>query len=179
MLHSPMVEDRFKQLVHYVCSTCADDTAKLGAVKLNKILWLADLNSYYHLEHPITNSRYVKRRFGPVPSRVVGALRELELEGALIVRSAPHFGKRKTEYIVRKPAGVSFLSPEEKEIVDRVIAWVTEHHTATSISNWSHDHIWRAAQDGEEIPHFTVFANPGEITDEDREWARLKLATES
>lgn len=174
-----MVEDRFKQLVHYVCWACADDPTKLGAVKLNKVLWLSDLNSYYHLKRPITNSRYVKRQFGPVPSRVVPVLRELELEGVLTIRSADHFGKRKKEYIVRRQAGADFLSPEEKEIVDRVIAWVTERHTAKSISNLSHDHIWKAAKDGEEIPHFTVFANPEEITDEDREWARLQLETGS
>jgi len=170
---------RFKKLVHYVCWQCADDPTKLGAVKLNKVLWLADLNSYYHLDKPITNARYVKRQYGPVPSRVVEVLRELELEGALVVRSVDHFGKRKKEFIVRHGADADFLSPEEKEIVDQVIAWVTERHTAISISNWSHDHIWQAAKDGEEIPHFTVFANPGEITDEDRTWARLQLENES
>jgi len=170
--------NRFKKLVHYVCSQCADDPTKLGAVKLNKALWLSDLTSYYNLGAPITDSRYVKRQYGPVPSGVVPVLRELELEGVLTVRSVEHFGKPKKEFIVRKPAEESFLSLEEKEIVDQIIAWVTERHTAISISNWSHDHIWQAAKDGEEIPHFTVFANPGKITDEDREWANTKLEGE-
>jgi len=163
---------------HYVCSQCADDPTKLGAVKLNKALWLSDLTSYYNLGAPITDSRYVKRQYGPVPSGVVPVLRELELEGVLTVRSVEHFGKPKKEFIVRKPAEESFLSLEEKEIVDQILAWVTERHTAISISNWSHDHIWQAAKDGEEIPHFTVFANPGKITDEDREWANTKLEGE-
>lgn len=172
-------EDRFKQLVHYVCSIYAGDPTKLGSVKLNKALWLADLLSYYHLGEPITNARYVKRQFGPVPTKVLPALRELESEGVLIAQDTEHFGWRKKEFIVHRLSTGEFLSAEEKQLVDQAVAWVAESHTATSISNWSHDHIWRTARDGEEIPHFTVFANPGKITDEDREWARLKLESES
>ena len=151
---------RFKQLVHYVCSKCADDPTKLGAVKLNKALWLSDLNAYYHLGEPITSSRYVRRQFGPVPGRIMPVLRELETEGKLEVRTAEFYGKEKKEFIVLSRADANFLTEEQKQIVDRMIEIVTEKHTATSISNLSHDHIWHAAADGEEIPHYTVFANP-------------------
>jgi hypothetical protein len=167
--------DRFKSLVHYVCSLSSADPTKLGAVQLNKALWLSDLKSYYQLGHPITKARYVKRQYGPVPSAIVPVLRELQQEGVLTVRDANHFGKRKKEFIVHKGASSDFLSPEEKTIVNDVVAFVTEEHTGSSISEKSHDHIWKAAEDGEELPLFTVFARPGKITDEDREWARLML----
>ena len=61
---------KFKKLVHYVCSQCSGDVSKLGAVKLNKALWLSDLVAYYQLGQPITSARYVKRQFGPVPSQL-------------------------------------------------------------------------------------------------------------
>ncbi|HEV2493248.1 MAG TPA: Panacea domain-containing protein [Terriglobia bacterium] len=169
---------KFKQLVHYVCSRRSDNPSSLGAVKLNKTLWLSDLASFYTLGHPITGARYVKRQFGPVPTPILPTLRELESEGVLTITEADHYGKRKTEYVVNLPATDEFLSPEERGIVERMIRFVCEEHTAASISEASHDHIWKAAEDGEEIPLFTVFAQPGKITEEEREWARMTLEAE-
>jgi len=166
---------KFKSLVHYICWRCSGDPSKLGSVKLNKTLWLSDLAAYYHRGHPITGARYVKRKFGAVPKAILPVLDDLETEGVLTVRDAEHYGKRKREYIVHKDASSDFLLPDEREIVERMIEIVCEGHTATSISEASHDHIWKAAEEGEEIPHFTVFANPGEITADDWEWARLQL----
>jgi hypothetical protein len=167
--------NRFKKLVHYVCSKCANDPSKLGAVKLNKALWLSDLRSYYKYGHPITPVRYVKREFGPGPSPILPVLRELQQEGVLSINTVDHFGKPKREFIVHKPASSDFLNDDERQIVDQAVIFVTERHTAASISEFSHDPIWTAAEDGEEIPHFTVFANPAEVTAEDREWAQLKI----
>jgi Protein of unknown function (DUF4065) len=167
--------NRFKKLVHYVCSQCADDPAKLGATKLNKTLWISDLRSYYETGKPITPARYVKREFGPVPSSIMPVLQELQREGALTVKTVDHFGKSKREFIVRQKQSGDFLADNEKQIVDETIKYVTEKHTAVTISKMSHDHIWQAAEDGEEIPHYTVFANPDEVTEEELEWAELKL----
>jgi DNA-binding PadR family transcriptional regulator len=170
--------NRFKDLVHYVCTLCAADPTKLGAVQLNKALWLSDLRSYYQLGHAITKARYVKQKFGPVPSSITPVLNELQRDGILTVRAADHFGKKKREFIVNRKASSDFLSSEENQIVKDVVSYVTEEHTATSISKESHDHIWKAAIDGEELPLYTVFAVPGTITDEEREWAQLMLENE-
>jgi hypothetical protein len=166
---------KFKTLVHYVCSQRADSPATLGAVKLNKILWLSDLKAFYKLGQSITGARYIKRQFGPVPAAILPVLAELENEGVLTIRNVEHFGKQKKEYIVHQYASDDFLLPEELKIVKKTINIVCDEHTATSISYASHDHIWKAAEDGEEIPHFTVFAQPGSITAADREWARMQL----
>jgi len=168
--------EKFKALVHYVCWRSSDDPSKLGAVKLNKTLWLSDLTAYYHLGKPITGARYIKRQFGPVPAAILPVLTELEDEGVLTIRDAKLYGKRKKEYIVHRDASADFMLPEECKLVESAISVVCEMHTATSISEASHDHIWKAAIDGETIPHFTVFAIPGEITEEEREWAQKQLA---
>jgi len=171
---------KFKSLVHYVVARRAKAPETLGAIKLNKILWLSDFMSYYRTGKPITTSRYIKRQFGPVPASVKPVLRELEREGVLTVTDASHFGKRKTEYQVHSTeVDMSVFTQEEIDLVNSVIDHVCDDHTAKSISEASHDHIWQAAADGEEIPLFTVFAQPGEITDADREWARKKLEEES
>jgi len=166
---------KFKSLVHYVCWRCSDDPTKLGSVKLNKSLWLSDLGAYYDLGQPITGARYIKRQYGPVPAPILPILAELENDGALTVRDTTHFGRQKREYFVHRAASSDFLSSAEREIVEDMIAFVCKEHTASSISEASHDHIWKAAADGEEIPHFTVFARPGILTEDEREWARNEL----
>lgn len=113
-----------------------------------------------------------------MPARILPVLRELEDEGAISVRDALHFGKRKKEYIVHVPVSEDFLSREELEIVRSVIRYVCDEHTAKSVSDASHDHIWKVAEDGELIPHFTVFAKPGKITEEHRKWAHEQLEYE-
>ena len=170
---------KFKSLVYHIVSRRRNCPITLGAVKLNKILWLSDLTAFYYRGRSITNARYVKQQFGPVPVSVMPILRELEREGAITISEVDHFGKRKTEYIVHKPAPLGVLDLNDMKIVDGVIEEVCDHHTAKSISDASHNHIWEAAADGEEIPLYTVFARPGRITDADRQWAQVKLEEET
>jgi hypothetical protein len=172
-----MRSTKFKSLVHYICARRNDNPTSLGAVKLNKILWLSDLSSFYENGSAITESRYIKREFGPVPARIMPVLKELEKEGVLSVRDTHIYDKQKKEYVVYAANNGAFMRPEEKAIVDRVIDHVCDEHTAASVSEATHDHIWRAAEPGEELPLFTVFARPGVITESEREWAQLQLET--
>jgi hypothetical protein len=158
---------KFKNLVHYICAQRSSDPSSLGAVKLNKILWLSDFRAYYRLGDSITGARYVKRQFGPVPHQIMPVLKELQSEGAIEIRDVLHFGKPKKEYVARYE--------EEKEIIDKTIKLICEDHTAASISEVSHDHVWKAAEDGEEIPYYTVFSVPGKITADELEWAKMQL----
>jgi len=170
--------NRFKALVHYTCSQRQADPDSLGAVKLNKILWLSDMVAYAELGKSITGARYVKRQHGPVPHQILPILAELENEKVLKV-SEERFPKfRKKVYTVYHTRTGEFLNPEEKGIVDSTIRMVCEEHTAGSISRGSHDDVWKVAADGEEIPYFTVFSRRGEITAEDRDWARQQLSKE-
>ena len=78
--------DRFKELVHYVCHHC-DDTRKMGAIKLNKILWCADTYAYRLYGRTISGeTAYIKRQHGPVPKRIVATLKDLEQEGLIKIR---------------------------------------------------------------------------------------------
>lgn len=168
---------KFKNLVHYICWKCSDNPSRLGSVKLNKALWLADLSAYYNTGNSLTGARYVKRQFGPVPRAILPTLQELERDGIIEIRNVRHYQYQKKEFSVKSPPA-KFLTDLERKIVDEVIGIVCDQHTATSISELSHDHIWKSAKEGEDIPAFTVFAVPGDITDEEREWARMELEAE-
>jgi len=169
---------KFKNLVHYICWKCSDDPSKLGSVKLNKTLWLSDLSAYYNTGDSLTGARYVKRQFGPVPRAILPTLQELERDGILKTRDVRHYQYQKKEFLVTAPPP-NFLTDSERKLVDVTIEIVCDQHTATSISAFSHDHIWQSAKDGEEIPAFTVFAVPGDITNDEREWAKMELEAET
>lgn len=167
----PFDREKFKSLVHYICWKAGDDPAKLGAIKLNKICWLADFGAFYATDQSITDARYVRRKFGPVPSAIQQVLQELKLEGALSIYEVEFHGHSKREFISLKPPNMSRFTDRELSYVDLATQFVCEKHTASSISDASHDHIWKAAADGEEIPYFTMFAKPGKITEHELEWA--------
>ena len=167
--------EKFKAAAHYVCWRCKANPSKLGAVKLNKALWVSDFTAYYNSGSAITGAGYVKRQYGPVPRVILPVLKELEESGALVVRDSRFHGFSKKEFVVLTEPDVSKFDKEELKIIDAAIRLVCEKHTAKSISAQSHDHIWHVAEDGEEIPYFTIFAVPGEITDDEREWARQEL----
>lgn len=166
---------KFKQLVHYVCYRRADKPSTLGATKLNKIMWLSDFLAFRDLGQSITGARYVKREFGPVPHQILPILNELQQEGVVKVTHTHYHGYDKASYKAFIPISNDFLSPEEADLVEGVIAFVCDENTATSISQKSHDDVWKMAEDGEEMPYFTIFANRGEITPEEREWAQFQL----
>jgi|SRR5580658_618473 Protein of unknown function (DUF4065) len=167
--------EKFKSLVHYICWRCADPT-KLGAVKLNKVLWRADFRAYLELGEAVTGDRYVKRQYGPVPASILGALRELEVEGKLSIREVEYYDNPKKEFFALNRPDLSLFTPDEISLIDEAIEYVTEKHTARSISEESHDRIWELARIGEEIPYYTVFSKPAEITVDDIEWAKTKIA---
>jgi|SRR5690349_8161510 len=166
--------DKFKSLVHYVCWRCSEDPSRLGAVKLNKILWAADFAYYYEHGKPITGAGYIKRQFGPVPRAILSVLKELQSEGSLNIREVPFHGYKKKEFIADQPQATD-LDDDERQIVDAAISLICDEHTAKSISQRSHDHVWRVADDGEEIPYFTTFSIPGEISEDELEWAKQEL----
>ena len=170
-----MNREKFKQMVHYVCWKCTADPDKLGAIKLNKILWLADFAHYYQTGHPISGARYVRRQFGPVPSAIVPVVRELVQERSLAYSQVDFLGHDKAEYRALRAPNMDGFDSEELEQLDSVIDLVCDGHTARSISEATHDHVWHAAADGEEIPYYTIFARPGKITDDELEWAQTVL----
>ena len=161
---------KFTELVHYVIGK-QGNPRKLGATKLNKILWYADTFAYRATGETITGERYVKRQYGPVPKKILATVESLERRGRILVREAGVPGRAR-EFVSLSDADVTVFSEKELSIVDVVIEHICNEHTASSISEMSHDKIWDIAELGEEIPIFAVLAGrPGVVTKEDRKWA--------
>jgi hypothetical protein len=166
---------KFNALVHYTCWKCQDPT-KLGAVKLNKVLWYTDTSAFVQTGKAVTGAKYVKRQFGPVPAAIVPVLNELANEGKLAIRETDFFGRPKREFFAIIPPDISAFTADEVSLADEVIDIICNGHTAGSISEATHNRIWKLAELGEEIPYSAVLAvDLGEVTEDDVRWVRGKM----
>lgn len=155
---------KLENAVHYIVSKCCN-SKKLGAVKLNKILWYADARSYLKTGRPITGVSYIKKRFGPVPCDVDDAQKKLKSQGKIRVTESNPNGFRQKQFVSLKEPDVSSFNKKEIEELDETITIIRDRHTASSISKLSHDIVWKAAKTGEKIPFCAVYASrPIEIT---------------
>jgi hypothetical protein len=170
-----MNEQKLKELVHYICHTVRDPS-KLGKTKLNKILFYSDFQSYLDTGESVTGETYVKFQHGPVSENIEEVIADLESEGVLVTREVKHHGYTKKEYISLQEPNLDRFSGREISITESVTQDICEDHTASSISDFSHNHIWEAAQIGEEIPYEAALVYQlGEIEPEDMEWAKEEI----
>lgn len=163
------MDKKFKDCVHYIC---AHGRASLGAIKLNKILWFLDASAYIETGRSVTGSKYVRRKNGPVPKRILRALEELEAEGKIAIGESQVGPYKKKDFVSLTDPDTSRITKEEMEMMNFLICDICDNHTANSISDATHDIIWEAAMEGEEIPlEATLASLVGEITEAHIAWA--------
>ena len=172
--------ERAKNVVHYICAQCPN-SRKLGAVKLNKILWYVDTLFYANNGQSLTNLRYIKMRLGPVPQDIRIILNQMEKDKTItITRADPNLPAGKYNawmYQANGDPDMSSFTPEEKKLLDGVILSIRDYHTSDSISELSHNWAWDIAQMGEEIPVGTCLIEDFVMPDEeDKKWAARLLA---
>lgn len=158
--------ETFKKIVLYVCAST--EPSKLGAVKLHKVLYFADMLAYASRGRSLTGETYVRQAFGPTARRLLPVLAELESAGLLEINEVDFYGYKKKEFRAKSRPE---LGGFETRLLEDVLAFVTRM-TANEISDFTHDKVWQMLENGEPIPYHTVFLwFPVEITDEDRAWA--------
>ena len=162
---------RLKTLVHYICTRCRRDPSQLGAVKLHKILWFADGQTYARLGKAIIGEDYTREADGPMAVHLPAALRELEREGHLSA-------EKHCEYLATGAPDISFLSEGEKQILDEAIDDDTLDHPAgfEVRDSSSHRNLWEIAQVGEHIPYQQQLVSRFlPLTEEDQQWIQSEL----
>lgn len=170
-----MSADKFKAVTHYIIERCKN--SELGNVKLNKILWYVDTIAYRETGVSVTGSRYLKRKYGPVPERILATLGQLRDEEQIHIRKHPVGSYKRTEYIPLTSPTAEQFSSNEMELIDLIADTICTGHTANSISEQSHDIVWESALDGENIPiEATLVAMDGSYDDQVITWANEKLS---
>lgn len=143
--------DRFKHLVHYVLWYFKHylQNSKLGYVKLNKILWILDAYSRCNAGRSLSGeSYYIKRRWGPVPPKILATMEALHQEGTIISDAFP---PSPDSCKVGKPPEQGVFNTEELRQI-RTYCRKLADYTGGKLSRFSHDQIYDAYEEGERIP---------------------------
>jgi hypothetical protein len=167
---SKVGSDRTKQVAHYVIARSRPEL--LGATKLNKVMWFADVLAYRMIGKTITGQEsYQKQRHGPVPNNIVISIRSLINDGAITKRNAPTPSGIRHEYLWLKEPNVNLFSAQEIDILNQMIDAVCENYTAASISEFSHDPLWEETPMFEQIGIGAASIDIGTVSGKYLEWA--------
>jgi hypothetical protein len=162
---------RLQEAVLYVSRLSqADET--FGAVKLNKLLFLADVMSYVRRGRAITGVTYLKKKLGPVPAIMDAARDDLQKSGRLFYGEASYHGYKQLRTFSLDDPNLSVFDAIDVDILCSVVReWY--NRTATDISLWSHEFLgWRAAEMHEPIPYSASLIAALPVTGADIEAAR-------
>jgi hypothetical protein len=164
-------DERLARVAHYVIAHCPPE--KLGATKLNKVLWYSDVLFYRASGRSITGGEaYEKRQFGPVPKNINGVLRALRAEGKIQERSSPTPAGSRREFLWVQHPDLDGFEPEEIDTLRDVMAWICDGESAVSISEKTHDALWDETEIGLDISVRAGAIFPAEITPEAIQWAK-------
>ncbi len=168
-------EKKLRDLILYIAHQSEDDP-RLGAVKLNKLLYYADFSAFRELGISITGATYQHLEEGPAPRELLSVRRAMIDSEEAVMEPRTYFGKKQNRLVPLKPVD-TLLSRDERRLVDEVISefW---HMDARQISNYSHsEYGWRLTDEGETIPYSSAFFSPDPLTQEQiergQELARL------
>lgn len=158
-------ESRYKELVLYIADQCLDDPT-FSRLKLLKILFYSDFESYGRHGEPITGVPYRKLPWGPAPASYDRMENEMLRDGLIrIVRKAVYEKLRQRVLPLQEPT-FHLLSARDISIVNEWIRFFW-NMTATRVSQYSHGKAWKLAQTSALIPYEAVFISNEPVKEED------------
>jgi hypothetical protein len=166
--------DKLAAAAHLVIARLPPD--RLGAVKLNKILWFADCEHYRRHGRSLTGEEaYVRRPQGPCPYRMEGTLRALKDRGLISESIRPVVNFTRREFTALREPDLDQFTREE---IDLLLSSALEiaPMSAKAASDLSHDALWEGTDEGDlmsvEAGSVRVLPTPPEAKD----WAREAFA---
>jgi hypothetical protein len=166
---------KLKTVILFACAGC--NPSELGAVKLHKVLYFADMLHYAHVGSPITGSTYRKRALGPTCDQLLSTIADLVRERRLEVCEVDYFGFSKKEFVPLAQAETERLNESEISLLNEVIEFACRNNTAKTISEFSHNRAWELAEFGDILPYHSVFhLFPTEVSQGAMEWASSEVS---
>jgi Protein of unknown function (DUF4065) len=160
-------ESRFKELVLYVAHSCVTD-ATYSKVKLLKILFHSDFESYGIYRQPITGMPYRKLPHGPCPADFPRLQEEMIRDRLIHVhRQRVHDYTSQRLFPLQEPT-FEYLTARDTFVVNRWIQFFW-NKPAKEVSEYSHGMAWKIAKEGGLIPYEAVFISDEPVTFEDVE----------
>jgi len=141
---------RLSNIVHYVIARV--DPSRLGATKLNKVLWFADIEHYRRYGCSLTGlQEYVRLPAGPVPRPIDHVLLRLKATGKVAERPVKVYQRVRREFVHLREPDVSSFEAREVDLLNEVMDAVCQH-SANFVSEATHDALWEELENGESMP---------------------------
>jgi hypothetical protein len=163
-------EARFKELVLYVSDACIDDPT-YSKVKLLKILFFSDFESYGVHGTPITGMPYRKLPYGPCPVDFPRIQEEMLRNNQIKIFSRRVYEHSSQRLLPLQKPTFDAVSGRDISIVDGWIRFFW-NKTAKEVSEYSHGKAWKVATESELIPYEAVFISDEPVTFEDVDRAK-------
>jgi hypothetical protein len=145
-------QGRLREMILYVSEQCSG-ARYFGAIKLNKIIWKSDFDSYAARGVPITGRQYLKQRLGPALKEMVPLRNEMARDG-LIAFQRRDFGEG-----IFEERTVALVKPNLRDFSPEDMTFVTasiQHYwdmTGMESSDESHGIAWKTRAIGQTMPY--------------------------
>lgn len=158
-------KERLRQLILFVAERCQADPT-FGMTKLVKILFRADFESFARYGQSITGTQYKKFPHGPVSQAALDVKDEMVQRGDIAVAKEGYSPYLRNRVLPLELADLEQFSGRDIALLDGVIH-MFYGHTATCVSDFSHDRAWEAAEDYEPIPYEAALLSDEPPTEDD------------
>jgi hypothetical protein len=133
-------------------ATAAAEARHFGLVKLNKIIWRADFESFAQRGQPVTGRQYQRLKQGPAPVEMRPVLNEMEAEGLLDIVRSPQGEFEEQRPVARVAPMLNFFSAQDLEYLREAVRFYWDT-TGRETSDHSHGVAWQASEDGDAMPY--------------------------
>jgi len=159
----PGGKERLRQIILYVSRECLT-APRFGGIKLNKIIWRADFESFAARGKPVTGRPYQRLKLGPAPKEMLPTHRDMLNEG-LIEISRIDFGdgvvEQRTVPVVEPQ--LDLFDETDLQFVDDSIRYYWGM-TGVETSDESHGIAWRTRSDGDPMPYESAYLSDRKLT---------------
>lgn len=139
---------KFENLVLAICEGIG---GHITTTRLAKLLWLADKIAFRETGSKITDCRYIRKQFGPVPFENKDLLDIMREKGLISLRKTRDESYSRVEYIGRARPDMDVFSEDERRIIADFLREYRDTPT-NRLVDLSHDLVWALRDDGETIP---------------------------
>lgn len=163
------VDEKIKSVFHYIIFST--DPSNLGATKLNKVLWHADVSFYRKTGKTITGETYyIRMKKGPVANNFYDVIASLKEDKLIHEHQVPTPVGIRRQYVSRSGEQPEGLTTEEAEAIDDAISSIMPL-SAAQASARTHGPIWEELLDNQRMPVRAASVVSAEILPEEIEWA--------
>ena len=152
---------KLEELILYLAKRMEDEQhIARGRIKLAKLLWRSDFGAFWKFGEPITETEYQADRFGPSPVDEMLALRDLQDQQRLELRS--EWDRQQIPVAVGEAPHLELFSAAQIALVDEQLNRY-RHVTGRAMVEEAHEfpgwqHAWRGGEGKQSpVPFESVF----------------------